>query len=54
LLTIGQFLAKSVRAASTDMMREDLKRTRAAVAAVEQSLHDFIKAALISWERRSG
>lgn len=48
LLAVGQFLAKSARAASTDMMREDLKRTRAAVAVVEQRFHDFTKAALIS------
>ena len=53
LFAVGQFLAKSARAASTDMMREDLKRTRAAVAAVEQRVHDFTKAALISWESRS-
>ena len=53
LLTVGQFLAKSARAASTDMMGEDLKRTRAAVVAVEQRFHDFTKAALISWESRS-
>ena len=53
LLAIGQFLAKSARAASTDMIREDLQQTRAAVAAVEQRFHDFTKAALISWESRS-
>ena len=53
LLAIGQFLAKSARAAPTDMMREDLHRTRAAVAAVEQRFHDFTRAALISWESRS-
>jgi hypothetical protein len=54
LLAIGQFLAKRARTAPTDMIREDLQRTRAAVAAVEQRFHDFTKAALISWESRSG
>ena len=53
LLAIGQLLAKGARAASTDAMREDLQRTRVAVAAVEQRFHDFAKAALISWESRS-
>ena len=54
LLAIGQLLAKSARAASADSIREDdVQRTRAAVAAVEQRFHDFTKAALISWESRS-
>jgi hypothetical protein len=35
------------------MLREDLQRTRAALADVEQRFHDFAKAALISWESRS-
>ncbi|MEP6885543.1 MAG: hypothetical protein ABJC66_12415 [Gammaproteobacteria bacterium] len=53
LLAIGQLLAKSDRAASLNMMQEDLQRTRTAVAAVEQRFHDFAKTALISWESRS-
>jgi hypothetical protein len=53
LLAIGQFLAKRARTAPTDIMRGDLQRTRAAVAAVEQRFHDFTRAALISWESRS-
>ena len=53
LAALGRLLAKSDRAFSADTMREDLKRTRAAVGDVERSFHDFTKAALISWESRS-
>jgi hypothetical protein len=53
LLAIGKFLVKRAEAGSPDMLREDLQRTRAALADVEQRFHDFAKAALISWESRS-
>ena len=53
LAAIGRVLAQIARAPSAGMMREDLQRTRAAVAALEQRTHDLAKAALISWESRS-
>ncbi|MDB6100568.1 MAG: hypothetical protein JWO52_567 [Gammaproteobacteria bacterium] len=34
----------------TTELREDLSRTRALVAALEQRTHDLARAALISWE----
>jgi hypothetical protein len=33
-------------------LRRDLERTRTVVAALEQGMHDFVKAALIAWETR--
>jgi hypothetical protein len=53
LAAIGRCLVRTLRAPSAGMLREDLQRTQAAVAAVEQRFHDFTKAALISWESRS-
>lgn len=35
-----------------EALRRDLEYTRAAVAALEQRMHDLAKAALISWEAR--
>ena len=35
-------------------VRQNLTRMRATVAALEQRTHDFIRAALIAWESRSG
>jgi len=35
-------------------LQQDLSRTRANVAAVEQRLHDFVRASLNSWECRNG
>jgi hypothetical protein len=35
-------------------VRQNLTRIRAIVAALEQRTHDFIRAALIAWESRSG
>jgi hypothetical protein len=35
-------------------LQQDLSRTRAPVAAVEQRLHEFVRASLNSWECRSG
>jgi hypothetical protein len=35
-------------------VRQNISRTRAAVAALEQRTHDLVRTALISWETRSG
>ncbi len=37
---------------STQLTRDDLQHTRAAVAAVEKRLQEFAKASLIAWESR--
>jgi hypothetical protein len=58
LAGLGRLLAQTVRSpALTGPEREDLRqqlsRTRAAVAALERHTHDLARAALISWETRS-
>jgi len=35
-------------------LQQDLSRTRALVAALEQRMHEFVRASLDSWEYRSG
>jgi hypothetical protein len=55
LAALGQLMARRARshteaAALTSELREDLSRTRAVVAALEQRTHDLARAALISWE----
>ena len=52
LAGLGRLLANAGKAAS-GIAREDLQRTRAAVAGLEQRTHDLARAALISWESRS-
>ena len=55
LAGVGRVLAQAIRLPSSPgLAREELQRTRAAVAALEQRTHDFARAALISWEGRSG
>lgn len=55
LAGFGRVLAQAIRLPSfPGLAREELQRTRAAVAALEQRTHDFARAALISWESRSG
>ena len=53
LAGLGRFLAQAAKSAS-GIARDELQRTRAAVAALEQRTHDLARAALISWESRSG
>ncbi len=54
LAGVGRLLAQAIRLpSSAGLAREDLHRTRAAVAVLEQRTHDLAKAALISWESRS-
>jgi hypothetical protein len=57
LSTVGLQLALSARSPSLsapalEELRQNLCRTRAAVAALEQRTHDFAKAALRAWESR--
>jgi hypothetical protein len=51
LAAMGRLLART--RLSPGASQEDLHRTRAAVADLEQSTHDLARAALISWETRS-
>ena len=53
LAGMGRLLAHAAKSAS-GISRDDLQRTRAAMAALEQCTHDLARAALISWESRSG
>jgi predicted transcriptional regulator len=53
LAALGRLLAQAIRGASAGAQREDLQRTRAAVAALEERVVDFAEAALKSWESRS-
>lgn len=50
--SLGRLIAQSAKT-SAGISRDDLQRTRAAVAQLEQRTHEVVKAALISWERRS-
>jgi hypothetical protein len=52
---LGRLMARRAHrlteaAAMTTELREDLSRTRAVVAALEQRTHDLARVALISWE----
>lgn len=54
LAGVGRLLAQAIRLPSSPgVAREDLQRTRAAVAILEQRTHDLARVALISWESRS-
>ncbi len=54
LAGVGRVLAQAIRLSSSPgVSREELQRTRAAVAVMEQRMHDLARAALISWESRS-
>jgi hypothetical protein len=55
---LGRLLAQTARnptltGAGLEDLRQNLSRTRAAVAALEQRTHDLARTALISWESRS-
>lgn len=57
LAGLDRILAPIARSAALtgperDVLRRDLEYTRAAVAALEQRMHDLAKAALVSWETR--
>lgn len=55
LCGLGTLLAQSaLHNALSGPELENLGRTRAAVAALEERTHNFIKAALIAWESRIG
>ncbi len=54
LAGVGRLLAQAIRLPSSPgVAREELQRTRAAVATLEQRTHDLARAALISWESSS-
>ena len=53
LAGLGRLLAQAAKT-PPGIARDDLQRTRNAVAALEQRTHDLARAALISWESRSG
>jgi hypothetical protein len=54
LAGVGRLLAQAIRfPSSPGLAREELQRTRAAVAILEQRTHDLARTALISWESRS-
>ena len=54
LLAQAQAQAQAIRLpSSSGVAREELQRTRAAVAILEQRTHDLARVALISWESRS-
>ena len=52
LAGLGRLLARDAKT-PTGIARDDLQRTRASVAELEQRTHSLAKAALISWESRS-
>jgi uncharacterized protein YhaN len=59
LAALGTLIARRAQrhaqaVAMTTELREDLSRTRAVVAALEQRTHDLARAALISWEAPYG
>jgi hypothetical protein len=58
LAGFGRLLAQTARNASLggperEDLKQDLSRTRAAVAALEERTHDLARTALISWETHS-
>jgi hypothetical protein len=55
LAGLGTLLAQSTRnpALRLEDVRQNISRTRSAVAAVEQRTHDLVRRALVSWESRS-
>jgi hypothetical protein len=52
LAGLGRLMAQAAESGS-GISRDDLQRTRAVVAALEERTHDLARAALISWESRS-
>ena len=53
LAGLGRLLAQATKGSSV-IARDDLQRICSAVAALEKRTHDLARAALISWESRSG
>ena len=53
LTALRRLLAESVRKSASAVGRDDLERTRTAVATLEERTNDLARAALISWESRS-
>ena len=53
LAGLGRCLVQAAKSGA-GIPRDDLQRIRVAVAALEQRTHDLARAALISWESRSG
>ena len=59
LAGLGRLLVQAVRSPSLggehrEDLRQQVRRTHAAVAALEERTHDLARAALISWETHSG
>ena len=59
LAGLGTLLAQATRSPAlsgpgSEDLRQNIGRTRAAVAALEQRTHELVRKALISWESRSG
>jgi hypothetical protein len=52
LAGLGRLMAQAAESGS-GISRDDLQRTRAVVAALEERTHDLARATLISWESRS-
>lgn len=52
LAGLGRLLANAAK--SSGITCDDLQRTRAVVATLEQRTHDLVREALISWESRGG
>jgi hypothetical protein len=54
LSTTRRLLAQLWRMPVDDPVRDQLERMHDAVTDLEQRMHDFAKAALVSWESRNG
>ena len=54
LADVNRVLRQLASGSSVGSLREALERTQAAVANVEYFTHDLARAALVSWESRSG
>ena len=57
LAALGTLLAQMARNPALsgpvlEDVRQSISRTRAAVAALEQQIHEFTRSALVSWETR--
>jgi hypothetical protein len=53
LTALRRLLAEVARTSASAVGRDDLQRTRTAVAALEERTDELARAALISWESRS-
>jgi hypothetical protein len=53
LTELRRLLAQAARTSASTPGREELQRTRSAIAALEERTDDLARAALISWESRS-